>query len=468
MNRKMSMLMVCIAISSLMSCNEAVKWQDECSNGERACINNRVMVCQEGEFVMESECTGDLVCDPDKFECVSPGVHDCDVANAKKCDGKNVMICEGGRWTISESCEISCNDTTNSCDKPSGDCENGATRCGTDSTKIEKCSGGAWVPEDCTVGTCITVGNGAVCAECEDSATRCVVEDGVSKLSACADHVWGAAQACEAIDPEKAVCDANPGTSCVNVKTLLTCPAEGNVACQTIYGKEYVVTCQDGAVSSAEVCVDDKVCDVPSNGCTERDICGNGTVGAGEDCEEGVSFDATCADLTNDANATGSVSCVNCKYDLSGCAYCGDGVVNNSEQCDGKIAEGMTCTTAMNDGKVYTGDLSCSDECTVDTTACTVVPNACVDFNETVIADGENGCISETEYGACSDGEMATEGTACTTDKANASAVCVNKGECAVVCNPGYEESDNACAGEVLGCNFQWIAAGTVHMVMLL
>ncbi len=459
MNRKMSMLMVCIAISSLMSCNETVKWQDECSGGERACDNNRVMVCKEGAFVVESECTGDLVCDTTKFECVPPVIKECDTAGAKKCDGKNVMICEGGRWTVSESCEISCNETTKACDKPSGDCTDGATRCPADSSKIEKCTGGSWVPEDCSVGTCVTIGSGAVCAECDDDATRCVVEDGVSKLSKCTDHVWAAAQACADIDPTKAVCDANPGSSCVDVKTLLSCPTEGDVACQTVYGKEYAVTCHDGAISSAEMCVDDKVCDVPSNGCTERDVCGNGTIGAGEDCEEGLDISATCADLTEDANATGTVSCASCQYDISACLYCGDNKINNSEQCDGILPEGASCTSVMDDGKVYTGELSCNDDCTLNTSACTAVPNACIDFNETVIADGEKGCISETEYGTCSDGEMGTEGTACTTEVANALAVCVDKGECGVVCKSGYENSGESCAREVLACNFQWIAA---------
>ena len=52
---------------------------------------------------------------------------------------------------------------------------------------------------------------------------------------------------------------------------------------------------------------------------------------------------------------------------------CGNGLLDGAEECDGSNLSGQTCTTQG----YSSGDLTCSDTCTLDTSGCTTEDSAC-------------------------------------------------------------------------------------------
>ena len=105
--------------------------------------------------------------------------------------------------------------------------------------------------------------------------------------------------------------------------------------------------------------------------------CGNGTVDAGEECDDGnaVNTDACrnncmlpyCGDAIVDAdeqcddgNAVNTDACRNaCTL-----PYCGDGLIDSGESCDGLDVGGATCGGCA-------GTVACTASCTLDTGGCT-------------------------------------------------------------------------------------------------
>jgi hypothetical protein len=96
--------------------------------------------------------------------------------------------------------------------------------------------------------------------------------------------------------------------------------------------------------------------------------CGDGTIGAGEDCEGTKLNGKTCA---SEGFGGGVLACGDsCQFDISGCTNptCdGDGKVEGVEQCDGvQFAGGATCQSMGFDK----GDLLCLGSCQIDTSSC--------------------------------------------------------------------------------------------------
>ncbi len=103
--------------------------------------------------------------------------------------------------------------------------------------------------------------------------------------------------------------------------------------------------------------------DLPLPSCNNNDaveddeIC-DGTDMAGHTCET-ESFDG------------GDISCsANCTLDTSGCFRCGDNTVNGDEVCDGSDLNSLTCATL---GQGFDGgNLSCDSGCTFNVSGCTI------------------------------------------------------------------------------------------------
>ena len=108
----------------------------------------------------------------------------------------------------------------------------------------------------------------------------------------------------------------------------------------------------------------------------QEPICGNGIIESGEQCDGSNLNNQSCLDFGFDL---GSLSCTNeCTFDTSDCynnnipdPTCGDGNVDEGEECDGENLLNLTCEDLGYGG----GDLSCSDECKIDTSNCTHPPH---------------------------------------------------------------------------------------------
>lgn len=132
-------------------------------------------------------------------------------------------------------------------------------------------------------------------------------------------------------------------------------------------------TCRDGRCASARI----DPGDLPPYDRDAGDLvpdsggfCGDGRVGAGEDCEGTELGARTCTDLGFES---GTLACAGCAFDTSGCVAgpsCGDGSVDSGEQCDdGAREDGDGCSAA------------CASE---DGWSCTGAPSVC----ETTCGDG--------------------------------------------------------------------------------
>ena len=132
-------------------------------------------------------------------------------------------------------------------------------------------------------------------------------------------------------------------------------------------------------------------------------------------------------------NSETANSCIN---------YCGDGEVNNNEACDNSatlaIPEGTTCASVL-ENENWTGTLTCSDSCTIISTAC-VDLSLCE--NGGTICDNNLQCIDRV----CKDGSLcenggttcSTEGETCVNDE------CIVDSHSAVVISQVYPAGGNS------------------------
>jgi len=96
------------------------------------------------------------------------------------------------------------------------------------------------------------------------------------------------------------------------------------------------------------------------------DLCGNGVVDLGEDCDGADLNGQTCV---TQGMTGGTLACTaTCTFDLSACIGCGNGQIEVGEVCDGSDLDGQTCADV---GNFSGGTLACGTDCTdYDTSAC--------------------------------------------------------------------------------------------------
>lgn len=96
--------------------------------------------------------------------------------------------------------------------------------------------------------------------------------------------------------------------------------------------------------------------------------CGDGLVQQGEQCDQANLQGLTCEGL---GLGGGALSCsLNCTFDTSGCVDgdgCGNGVIEPGEQCDSDDLQGFDCASLGLGG----GELTCDNvQCVFDTSGC--------------------------------------------------------------------------------------------------
>ena len=110
----------------------------------------------------------------------------------------------------------------------------------------------------------------------------------------------------------------------------------------------------------------------------ETPTCNNGKIESGEDCDgtQFVDNKNTCS-AWDDKYTSGSVSCNNCKVDLSKCSttstpVCGNGKIESGEDCDElQFVDNKTECSAW-DSKYKSGSVSCN-KCKVDYSKCSTL-----------------------------------------------------------------------------------------------
>ena len=111
-------------------------------------------------------------------------------------------------------------------------------------------------------------------------------------------------------------------------------------------------------------------CGFDVSGCTgpESAVCGNGTLEAGENCENNTLNSQTCGSLGFDG---GTLGCSNCKFNTNACTniqpnVCGNKVLEKGEQCEVGTLNGYSCESLGFSG----GTLGCSRTCQFNLSAC--------------------------------------------------------------------------------------------------
>jgi hypothetical protein len=133
-------------------------------------------------------------------------------------------------------------------------------------------------------------------------------------------------------------------------------------------------------------------------------VCGNGVLEPGELCDGDELGGQTCEDL---GFVGGELSCSDqCTIDATGCSeqLCGNNIIEGDEECDGSDLGGLNCT----DLGMGPGLPLCTESCAFDTSTCMTLGEGdpCNGFTP---CEGDLNCVS----GTCYDG---SEGDPCGND----------------------------------------------------
>jgi hypothetical protein len=120
--------------------------------------------------------------------------------------------------------------------------------------------------------------------------------------------------------------------------------------------------------TTGELGCEPTICQFRAISCEIPELCGNGVIDPGEDCDGSNLKGMTCGSYR--AGFIGELSCEPnvCRFnDLSCERACGNGLIDAGEQCDGANLNGNTCET-FHPGT--SGEVRCSPSCTVQSLTC--------------------------------------------------------------------------------------------------
>ncbi len=439
----------------------------QCMDRERRCHEDQTSVdrCVQGEWMLETECTGGTVCDPTKgvrCDLVIDRESECQEGTLK-CDenGTRILGCVSGRLMTAQTCDtdnlIFCDPDTVSCKEG---CKDGSFMCTGDETVL-KCQGNKWSETaKCGPGQACNADDG----ECKDVA-KCIENDVIcigEQTAVCRDGDYRDDKFCpDGTTCFNGKCEAipticNDGTMCRDSYTLVTC--KNNVESVTSCGAKGMLcfdkaggsVCEEVACNET-VCKDSStllVCDTVTNTVTSQKC------GSGKKCDSKTNSCVTvvCRDGEKRCNNNSIEECRDNSWSVS--TDCGTKMCNASTTTcvDVKCRNGDTRCNA--NGKIETcknNEFSGAKSCAKSTPICETVSSteaACV---AKICTEGSTQC-SGAELQKCTNNRWVTERTCDSAALCNAKSATCKDHEC----ENGAQGCSNSIASTKVCKDYAW------------